>query len=402
MSQSASHLIRKGRFQRAARRTAAAAAFGVAALALMPGGASAQDMQALIDRIERLERDIRTLNVQLARGEGTAVPLTGSEPSGSQPSGGGTAGGDIQASATARFDARLTALENDLRSTTGAIEDLGYQIRQVSDRLEKLISDVDYRLSALEKGGGAGAATQGNAGGQGSGGAGSSGGNDEMAVAAAPAPDSVERLSGDQGTGVLGTITESDLKTLGDNAGDTEASGSGGGSNASEEAAAATTNAAPAENGTGGQSADAAPQQQASAPAQGLLPEGSPQDQYTYAFGLLRQARYGEAAGALEEFIQRHPDDPLAANARYWWGETFYVRAEFVRAAEIFLEGYQAAPDGPKAPDTLLKLGMALGNLGKQREACAAFAKLDQEFPDASGNIKSTMDRERARNACQN
>ena len=130
------------------------------------------------------------------------------------------------------------------------------------------------------------------------------------------------------------------------------------------------------------------------------VPQISPQDQYTQAFGLLRQAKYDDAAIALQTFVNQHPGDPLAANARYWLGETFYVRSEFVRAAEVFFEGYRTAPDGPKAPDTLLKLGMALGNLDKKREACAAFTKLADEFPNASTNVRNTLERERLRNGC--
>ena len=123
-------------------------------------------------------------------------------------------------------------------------------------------------------------------------------------------------------------------------------------------------------------------------------------DQLPEIAGLLRQANYDKAELALQEFVKLHPKEALASNARYWLGETFYVRAAYVQAAEVFLEGFQADPKGPKAPDSLLKLGMSLGGLDKKREACAAFDKLLKDFPDAPAGVKNTVTREKQKNGC--
>jgi TolA-binding protein len=76
------------------------------------------------------------------------------------------------------------------------------------------------------------------------------------------------------------------------------------------------------------------------------------------------------------------------------------VRAAYVQAAEVFLEGYQADPKGSKAPDSLLKLGMSLSGLDKKREACAAFDKVAKDFPGASAGIRNTIAREKQKNSC--
>ncbi len=131
-----------------------------------------------------------------------------------------------------------------------------------------------------------------------------------------------------------------------------------------------------------------------------VLPQGTPKEQYNYAFGLLRQANYDKAELALQEFVKLHPKEDLVGNARYWLGETFYVRAAYVQAAEVFLEGYQADPKGPKAPDSLLKLGMSLAGLDKKREACAAFDKLTKDFPKVSAGIRNTVKREKQKSSC--
>jgi tol-pal system protein YbgF len=147
------------------------------------------------------------------------------------------------------------------------------------------------------------------------------------------------------------------------------------------------------------------PREPGSAPANGATASGettsqTPQQQYAGAYDLLRQGRYDQAETAFSAFLQQHPDDPLAENARYWLGETFYARGDFARATEAFVEGYQKSRTGPKAPDTLLKLGMSLAAMGKNKEACATFRELGKTFPDASSAIKEKAAQETRRAGC--
>ena len=62
----------------------------------------------------------------------------------------------------------------------------------------------------------------------------------------------------------------------------------------------------------------------------------------------------------MRSFVERYPKDPLAGNAQYWLGETFYVRKDYSNAATAFAQGYEKYPKGAKASDDLLKLGMSL------------------------------------------
>jgi tol-pal system protein YbgF len=137
------------------------------------------------------------------------------------------------------------------------------------------------------------------------------------------------------------------------------------------------------------------------APPPSVLPEGGPKEQYDYSIGLLRQNRFDEAEAALKAFLDRHGGHALAGNARYWLGETYYVRADYMNAAATFLESYRKEPKGSKAPDSLLKLGMSLINLEKPKEACSTLAKLDKEYPDAPDNVRAVAARERARAKCK-
>src|SRR3546814_2406966 len=55
--------------------------------------------------------------------------------------------------ATAHMQIQLNDLERQLTNLTGRIEDLGFRLDTVTDRLDRLVADVDLRLRNLEQGG---------------------------------------------------------------------------------------------------------------------------------------------------------------------------------------------------------------------------------------------------------
>lgn len=354
------------------------------ALSTSVGAQNTDDLRVVLDRMERLERDIRTLNLSLSRGRPVTPPVSGAKPVPAVPKAGPRgATADWEGNpGLARMEVRLSALENDLRSATGSMEQFGFQIREIGKRLDKLVSDMDYRLSVLE------GRTQGQPGAV-------SGARTAAPprLSAAPAPPPVQKIIPGQAGGfaipptTLGTISQNSQSVVTPPATQKRLG---------QKSAPAAAKTAPA--------AQAAPAQPAPAPTASaatiVLPPGTAKEQYNYAFGLLRQANYDKAELALQEFVKLHPKEALASNARYWLGETFYVRAAYVQAAEVFLEGFQADPKGPKAPDSLLKLGMSLGGLDKKREACAAFDKLLKDFPDAPAGVKNAVTREKQKNGC--
>lgn len=352
--------------------------------------AQSVDARAMMDRIERLERDIRTLNVQIARGGGS--PATASS--------GGAAPVDANDPAYARLNVRVSQIEADVRRATGRAEEISFQLNQIAQQLEKLSTDVNFRLSQLERGGVA--PTSGF----------QQPGSPSLASGQAPQltppPSPTGQPTLPDGSQVLGTLTEAEAAATPQpnttaSTGDTEAdlllaqiTGDTEAAPAPAPAPALTAAPAPSSVNVASDSGTslAAPTQTAA------LPAGTPREKYSHAFGLLRQGQYDLAASALSAFIEEHGDDPLASNAQYWLGETYYVRGAFVEAAETFLEGYQANTQGPKAADALLKLGMSLASLEKKQEACAAFQKLREDYPNAPAGLKNTMQREWQKNGC--
>jgi tol-pal system protein YbgF len=285
-----------------------------------------QRLESLVNRLDRIERDLGTLSRQVYRGE---APAKGAAPFGPPPS------GDIYG----RIEARLQQIESELATLTGNVETLTHANSETGARIERLQKDLEFRLSEIERGG----APRATAGAQ-----------------SAPAPAAFGSPGATSREGVLGTLTDRDTGQRG-----------------------APTAGAPAPD-----------------TRRAALPQGTPQQQYDYALSLLSKSDYNGAASAFQEFLDKNPTTPLASNARYWLGESHYVRKDYNSAARIFLDGYTKDQRGPKAPDSLLKLGMSLTNLEKKKEACATFDKLTKDFPDAATSIKQRLPAERKRAGC--
>jgi len=303
-----------------------------------PTVASAQqDLSGLLNRISRLERELADLQRSVYAGQPPApadqtVPLT-------QPDG---AGG----SALARIEIRLQQIEAEIRRVTGRVEELGFQVQGVSDRMDRLQTDTDLRFRELT-----GAPLPGASGAAQSGAAPVAGGSSPTAGA----PSDAAPVAGAP-AGTLGTLSGNDIATL-------------------QASPPPVNSPAPAPGGSGP-----------------LLPAGATsEDSYKAAFDYLVKHDMEAAEAAFIEFLQAFPDDPLAGNAQYWLGETYYARERFEDAAVTFLEGYQSYPNNPKAADNLLKLGMSLRRIGRDEEACTTFAKLGQDFPNAPTNIKRRL-----------
>ncbi len=325
------------------RLVAALTAALLCALATAPALAQSVD-----DQIQRLQRELSDLQRQVYGAEAGSEAAAGSGSSGVTPT------------QAARIELRLNQFESELRSLTGQVEEMRFVTDSVSERLDRLVADVDLRLQQLEQGvlptaGAAGATAPLPA-------------ASSPTVAQGGAPAAASSAT----PGTLGSISETDLQGF-------------------QDQQSRPVQATPA------QAAAAQPQVAATTPA---LPGTTPREQYDYAFGLLRQANYDGAEQALASFLVLHPEDPLAGNAKYWLGETYYVRGNYQQAAVTFAEGFEAYPNSSKAPDNLLKLGMSLASLGSKEDACGTFDVLQERYADASATIIQRARQESQRIGC--
>jgi len=328
-------------------------ALGLAA-AIAPVTAIGQDRSAY-DRLDRLERDLNMLQRQVYRG--------GPPP----PHGGNAASSEI----------RMDQLETQMRELTGRIEEVMHQVEQVRQRIEQINGDLGVRTAQTPAGPGPVASAAPPAGRPGSAVAATRG---RLPFPAAPGP----LASPDEDDGPVlppGALAGPPTGPMG---GPTPIFGT-------------LTPPGAAPPGRSPELASAAP---AARPPGGNLPGGSASEQYNYAFGLLKQANYPAAEEALKAFVEAHPKDPMAGNAQYWLGETYFTRNRFMEAATTFAEAYKRYPKGSKAPDSLLKLGMSLGRANQKQNACVALAQLDHDFPHAGAAIKERSIAEKKKLGC--
>ena len=326
-------------------------ALGIAAALPMP--AHTQD-RSTYDRLDRLERDLNMLQRQVYRGGPAPVP------------GGGDPGVAMNA------ELRMDRIETQMRELTGRVEEFMNQLDRLRQRVEQGGGDIDARVSQAPPGPGGYAAN-------------------------IPPPPPPPRLRGSTvrelpeppgiGAGPLGPPGPAEPAALSPPMALMTPRGG-----PSPVAGTLTPPGVPA---AGPELAAAAPPSTARP-----LPSGSTSEQYNHAFGLLKQADYPAAETALKSFVEQHPNDPMAGNAQYWLGETYYTRGRYAEAASAFAEGYKRYPKSSKAPDELLKLGMALARTNQKQNACIALTQLDHDFPAPGAAIKERASTEKKRLGC--
>jgi len=288
---------------------------------------SPDEMQALLDRVDRLQRDLNTLQRQVYQGGGQPSGSSNAQRSGS----GDSTSAPISGNVATTLVVRIQDIEDQLQNLRGQLEEANFHNKNTADRLDKLSSDIDYRLGAIEK---------------------------KIGLSPGAADESASQPGGavqPQSTVLIPPK-------------DTDAN-----------ASAPATDAA---------------QQQA------VLPSGAPKDQYAYAFGLLNQNDYAGGERAFKEFLAQHSTDPLAANAQYWLGRTYFARNNFNEAVRTFAEGYKKYPHAQRAPENLLYLGRSLAAINQKTNACQAFGRMLSEYPKATDATKASAQAERKKLAC--
>ncbi len=267
---------------------------------------------------------------------------------------------------------RTSRMENQIRQLSGQIEQLQFENKRLSEQLRKFQEDVDFRLN--ERGGRAsGAAAPGNT----------------APPAAAPRPQrrgdafdpSVQH--GAAGAprplnGGISGIIEDEFAEGGAAQGPLDLQGVG-------------------RNVPQGALPQTAPRGPSVAAASG---PASAKEAYDLAYASILRKEYEQAEMGFRQFLQSYPRDRLAIDATYWLGESYLQRKRYREAAEQFLKVSNEAPKSTKAPESLLRLGIALNGLGAKDQACATYAKAGIDYPSAPNSVRQGIERERRRSGC--
>jgi TolA-binding protein len=126
------------------------------------------------------------------------------------------------------------------------------------------------------------------------------------------------------------------------------------------------------------------------------------EDGYTYGFRLWEAKFYPEAQATLEETLKTYPKHRRASFLRNLLGRAWLDDKKPNTAVKVFYDNYKADPRGKRAPDSLFFLGSALTDLGKTAEACEAYGELTRAYPDvASGRLADRVTAGKTRAKCK-
>lgn len=290
-------------------------------------------------------------------------------------------------------DPRITALEEQIRSLSGTVEELNFQILQMQEQMRKMQEDNEFRFQELEQ-------KKTDAGVE----------RDDSVAGAAPdraAPNlqaseetvpSVEEIIIEEDGQVADSTQPSGEppKTFGTIKFDEKGNVVGGSVN-EQTAEAAPVRQVP----LGAVTQDAAEAPTTDQTVVAALPAtDDPDELYRNAYEFILSGDYGTAEAGFRNHIDRFPDNPRAADARYWLGESLLGQKKYRDAAETFLAANKEFPSAKKAPEMLLKLGVSLAGLDQRDVACATFAEIGKRYPDIGTPLKDRVKQEQALAAC--
>ncbi len=118
---------------------------GLLLIAAAAAPASAQRAEPVDRRLDRIEQQLRAVQRRVFPGGNAQFvePEIGAEAPGARP---GAPGGDAVSSLNARVD----ALEAQLRTLTGQVEEQGFRTRQIEEQIARLRADLTQRLERIE------------------------------------------------------------------------------------------------------------------------------------------------------------------------------------------------------------------------------------------------------------
>jgi tol-pal system protein YbgF len=263
----------------------------------------------------------------------------------------------------AQLAVRIQQLEEQIRLLTGQVEGLQFQLTQMQTMLEKQVEDNEFRFQQLEGGG-----------------------------AAAPAAQTQvepDRLPADPTTtAALPQVTPLALPA--------SEQPMDGGLGESADPLLGT-------NGVQGTLGELKlPDQKPHDPAVAVssLSSGDANAQYEAGYEAIMRGDYAFAEDQFQQFVALYPDDPHAADATNWLGEALMQRGAFDDAALVLAEGYQKYEASPRAPDLMLKLGMALAGTGEQDVACRTYFTLEKRYTTLAPAFVQRLHDEKSKAQC--
>lgn len=273
---------------------------------------------------------------------------------------------------------RVGQLEEQMRSLTGQIEGLQFQMAQLQTLIQAMQEDTDARFAALEGG-------------------------------ARPGKTDAAPQSG--GVVPPAVVPQTNLTPPGDNGGaiDLNAPDAGASSIGIDPTSADTDSdgfalggpAQPLGTLTLDELGDGLSQPMDGDQTSGALVTDADADaQYRAGYDAVVRGDYAFAEEQFRQFIALFPDHPQAPDATSWLGEALIQRGAYDDAADILVSGFQKYPNSPRSPDILLKLGIALFGAGERETACRTYAEVQRRFADQPAAFIQRLNDEMSKAQC--
>lgn len=142
------------------------------------------------------------------------------------------------------------------------------------------------------------------------------------------------------------------------------------------------------------------PDTTSSAPAVTVDLPDDPDAAYNMAYNAVLAADYDRAQAALEAYVEKFPESPRTAEAKFLLGEVYLATGANSSAARVFLNHVGQYQDDPRAPEAYLKLGVAFSRLQKPDEACRVFRVGLNKFPNIPDQLRRRYQSEQQAAGC--
>ncbi len=288
----------------------------LAGLGLSSTAAMAQS--AVEGRVDRLEKEMRAVQRKVfPGGNGQYFPpdITPQQPNPASP-------GSPSSTPVVDLNDRVNALEAQLASLTGKVEQTQFRLQQLSDSFAAFQRSMDVRVKALE----------------------------DRATALNPS------TGGDGGAAAAPVVTRPSVTPVKATA-----------------ASASTPVPAPA-------AADPA-RAKLLATVEKPVTDDPADDGYVYGYRLWQAKMYPEAEAALKQVVAKYPTHRRASWAQNLLGRAYLDEGKPSLASLAFYDNYKKFHDGERAPDSLWYLTIALKKLNKpSADICQVYDELTEVY----------------------
>lgn len=280
-----------------------------------------------------------------------------------------------QSQSAAQLAVQVQEMQDQIRTLTGQVEGLQFQLTQMQTLIERMTEDNEYRFQQLE-GGGSGkpqAATE------------TQGEPAQRLPQTEMETGSIQQLPTVGLDGTMDAPAQTDGALTGTDPGLDQPMDFGLGDSQDPALNGGSTTLGSLDQSTSfGASASS----------------GDAKAQYEAGYDAIVRGDYAFAQEQFQQFIELYPDNPQAADATNWLGEAMIQQGQYDDAALLLAEGYKKYQNDRRAPDLMLKLGIALVGTQQQELACRTFVTLQNRYTDLTPAFQQRLAEEKSRAQC--